>query len=1012
MKRIVKIVLISLASIVGLVVIAISIALNFIFTTEKLTPAVNAALKEVVADGKAEIGSVELTFFSSFPNFSLVMDSVVILDSSSVALLNLRKASLDVNPVAYLTKKAIIISDLTLNTPIINVNFDSTGISNIDIFKISTPDTTATDTTQTDIKELIKSIDVRKIGIIDGDITIIDGRNGSISSLKGLNFTLKGKLSEANANLMIALKAQSINIEVEERKLLSNFSFDINTNMRFNKDSLMLHTQNADVTIGNIKLSTSGDIQIDTLEKRLICDLNFGLATPSLHTLIGYIPQSVLKPDHRFSAEGNVELTGTIKGFYGDNTIPTIEARTTIKGGQFKFDKMQYGVQKLETDIALKIDGTNKSNSFIDVQNFEIASDAGVSVAMKGKITNILGNYNTQFDITSKVNLDRVTEIFPLADGIVVKGSNTTALKGKFTKRIIDNRDFGSIYLDGKSDFDHLLITIDGSKLADSTNNSYLYVEMKNGSFNFGNNSKVAKITKGEANLAASINFSGVGFRDKDGVGVFLSNVDLSAAAQVRKDSNSITPMVGELALGKIDFTITDTLEAHLTSSKATIKIEPSQQNKTKAHIGLSLRTDSIDFNAIHSKTNASLRVASLKLNIDSDSTISTKYSLNGDIGFGGFKAFSQHFPLDVSMRASSISFRNSRIELRKTGVRVGDSNVILTGWIENFIGNILQTSTKDIKSNLTISSDNIDLAQLYAASLKAASNSDTTKVVVKEQAKLADTTEAMQILLIPKNISSNLSLNVKKISFRELKVENIVGNMEVKNGAMTLQNFDFFAAGAKMNVAGTYHPLTDSLATAIFNLNAKKIVIKELVNFIPAIDSIMPVLKSFDGTINFDMAARTDIDQNMSIALPSLESVMSLSGTDLVLMDGETFRQISKMLLFKNKEKNTIDSLGVNIVVHKGGVINVPPFEVEIDRYRAIVGGTQTLDFKNFDINYAYNVSIIKSPLPIKAGVDIKGKNGDFDYNITKAKLKRSDFTEIQTDVDSIRNSILKLKN
>ncbi|MEG1635154.1 MAG: hypothetical protein RR388_05970, partial [Rikenellaceae bacterium] len=61
--------------------------------------------------------------------------------------------------------------------------------------------------------------------------------------------------------------------------------------------------------------------------------------------------------------------------------------------------------------------------------------------------------------------------------------------------------------------------------------------------------------------------------------------------------------------------------------------------------------------------------------------------------------------------------------------------------------------------------------------------------------------------MLIPKNIISNLSLNVKRISFGELKADNIDGKMDIKNGAMTLRNFNFFAAGADMNIAGTYHP-------------------------------------------------------------------------------------------------------------------------------------------------------------------------------------------------------------
>ena len=43
----------------------------------------------------------------------------------------------------------------------------------------------------------------------------------------------------------------------------------------------------------------------------------------------------------------------------------------------------------------------------------------------------------------------------------------------------------------------------------------------------------------------------------------------------------------------------------------------------------------------------------------------------------------------------------------------------------------------------------------------------------------------------------------------------------------------------------------------------------------------------------------------------------MYIKGDSLVLMDGETFAEISKMLMFKNKKKNVFDSISVNVVVN-----------------------------------------------------------------------------------------------
>ena len=130
-------------------------------------------------------------------------------------------------------------------------------------------------------------------------------------------------------------------------------------------------------------------------------------------------------------------------------------------------------------------------------------------------------------------------------------------------------------------------------------------------------------------------------------------------------------------------------------------------------------------------------------------------------------------------------------------------------------------------------------------------------------------------------------------------------------------------------------------------------------------------------------MAAESDIDSLLNIQIPTLRSAINLQGDSLVLMDGETFAEISKKLMFKNKERNVFDHISANITVDNGNV-TVYPFLVEIDRYRAAVGGTQDLN-----MNFDYHISILKSPLPFKAGVNISGTLDDMKIRIGKAKYK-----------------------
>ena len=82
---------------------------------------------------------------------------------------------------------------------------------------------------------------------------------------------------------------------------------------------------------------------------------------------------------------------------------------------------------------------------------------------------------------------------------------------------------------------------------------------------------------------------------------------------------------------------------------------------------------------------------------------------------------------------------------------------------------------------------------------------------------------------------------------------------------------------------------------------------------------------------VNFEAAAETSLDSNLNVRIPTLRSAVHIKGDSLVLMDGETFAEISKMLRF-NKERNVFDSISVNLTVDDGKV-TVYPFLLQIDR-------------------------------------------------------------------------------
>ena len=298
-------------------------------------------------------------------------------------------------------------------------------------------------------------------------------------------------------------------------------------------------------------------------------------------------------------------------------------------------------------------------------------------------------------------------------------------------------------------------------------------------------------------------------------------------------------------------------------------------------------------------------------------------------------------------------------------------------------------TKNEMLTAHLFIKSDMIDCNQLINS---LSFPQDSTGVVT-------DTISSdMKLFVIPQNIDFELQTDLKKVVFDKMQFNDVHGNVDIRNQAVHLKDLSMRALDAEMKMKMVYRASTPKGGYAGFDLNIKDINIAKLVDFVPALDTIVPMLRSFKGRVLFDVAADARLDSSMNIRIPPLRSAIHIKGDSLVLLDGETFAEISKMLMFKNKKVNVFDSISVNVTVNDGNV-TVYPFLVEIDRYKAAIGGHHGLD-----MNFDYHISILKSPLPFKAGVNIRGNLDKMKFGIGKAKYKDAITPTSVHKVDSTR--------
>ena len=138
-KKFIKRTLLFFLSVFLLISIAIGVVINFVFTPEKLTPKA-VELANDYLNGQLELGSVELTFFSTFPDLEVTLKNGLLTSSNSDSLLSFESLDIFLNPVSIVSDEKIHVDKLAIVTPVIYANLDKGGVTNWNIVK---EDTTA-----------------------------------------------------------------------------------------------------------------------------------------------------------------------------------------------------------------------------------------------------------------------------------------------------------------------------------------------------------------------------------------------------------------------------------------------------------------------------------------------------------------------------------------------------------------------------------------------------------------------------------------------------------------------------------------------------------------------------------------------------------------------------------------------------------------------------------------------------------------------------------------------------
>ena len=420
-------------------------------------------------------------------------------------------------------------------------------------------------------------------------------------------------------------------------------------------------------------------------------------------------------------------------------------------------------------------------------------------------------------------------------------------------------------------------------------------------------------------------------------------------------------------------------------------------------------RPDSVRFTLPDFLSERDFRASDLTFRIDESVTkLIEKWNPSGTLAVAEGRVITPVFPLRNRVSGFEAEFSPERISLGHARIESGTTDIETSGALDG-LQSVLRGGRGMMSLRLDATANRVNVNELISAyqfgstgvSDEAKGMSDEAYAEEVETDMLEDMPPDMTytLFVLPGNVQAEVNIRAGEVNYSNVDVTDFRTKATLRE--RTLQILDTRAttdfAGASLE--GFYYTRTKKDIGAGFNLKLTDVTADRVIELIPALNEVVPMLTHFKGNLNCEMAATTQLDTMMNFIVPSITGMFRIGGRDLVLEDLGGLRRVARLLLFRNTEQGHVDSMSVSGIVGQNR-LRVFPFILDIDRYTFALKGEQI-----FENRFDYHASVLTSPLPFRLGVNFFGKDfADWRFRLGRAQYRNRQLPVFDESLDAMQ--------
>lgn len=430
----------TILKIIGALIIIFLIALFTIpyFFKDQIKAKIAQAINEKV-DAKVAFSDADLSLIKNFPNATVSLDSLVIINKAPFAgdtLVSLGELNLKMS-IKELFKgenEGIKIDGISSKNGLINIIFNKDGVGNYDI---ALKDNTSKDNEKS--KPL--NLNIQNYKIENFKFKYFDEASKIKMVIDSLNHEGIGDFAASKLDLVTKSTAK-VSLDMDKVNYMKNVALTLDAVLGIDLEKSKYTFKENKALINQLPLEFDGFIQLVDAGQEY--DLKFKTPTSSFKSFLGVIPSAYAASLDNVKTTGDFTVVGFAKGLYSETTVPKFNIDITSKNASFKYPDLPKTVQNITIDTKIINETGILNDTYVNLDQLSFQIDQDVFNA-KAKITNITENAIVDAALKGTINLANLSKAYPIKLAKPLSGILKADVTTKFDMASVEKSEYQKI---------------------------------------------------------------------------------------------------------------------------------------------------------------------------------------------------------------------------------------------------------------------------------------------------------------------------------------------------------------------------------------------------------------------------------------------------------------------------------------------------------------------------------------------------------------------------------------